>query len=286
MSELSERVVVVTGGSAGIGRATVERLVTAGARVVTCARDGDRLADAVGALPGITCVTADMADAADRARLLEVTLTEHGRLDGVVLNAGLGWAGLVEDMPADVVAGIVALNLTGAIELTRLALPHLLTAARERGRGDVVAVSSVAAWAQVPPLTVYSATKAGLAGFVKGLRREVTARGVRVHTVNPFFVETEWLARGHGHAPTSDADAEGRLSRGIAPERVADRIAGCLHSPWSRTVSVPRWAGAARLGEVTPINRLLDLALSRQAGRLRAAARRVVAARIGPRTVA
>ncbi|SOC50832.1 Short-chain dehydrogenase [Blastococcus aggregatus] len=286
MSELSQRVVVVTGGSAGIGRATVERLVSDGARVVTCARDGDRLADAVGALRGVTCVTADMVDAADRARLLEGTLTEHGRLDGVVLNAGLGWAGLVEDMPADAVAGIVALNLTGAIELTRLALPHLLAAARERGRGDVVAVSSVAAWAQVPPLTVYSATKAGLAGFVKGLRREVTARGVRVHTVNPFFVETEWLARGHGHAPTSDADAEGRLSRGIAPERVADRIAGCLRSPWSRTVSVPRWAGAARLGEVTPVNRLLDLAFSPQADRIRAAARRAVAARIGDRTVA
>lgn len=280
MSELSDRVVVVTGGSAGIGRATVERLVSGGARVVTCARDGGRLADAVGALPGVTCVPADMADADDRAWLVEATLAEHGRLDGVVLNAGLGWAGLVEDMPGEAVAGIVALNLTGAVELTRLALPHLLTAARERGRGDVVAVSSVAAWAQVPPLTVYSATKAGLAGFVKGLRREVTARGVRVHTVNPFFVETEWLARGHGHSPTSDADAQGRLSRGIAPERVADRVAGCLTSPWSRTVSVPRWAGAARLGEVTPVNRLLDLVLSRQTDRIRRAARRVVDARI------
>lgn len=279
MAELSGRVVVVTGGSAGIGRATVERLVGGGARVVTCARDGERLADAVGALPGVTCVTADMADADDRARLVETTIATHGRLDAVVLNAGLGWAGLVEDMPDDVVPGIVALNLTGAFELTRLALPHLLTAARERGRGDVVAVSSAAAWAQLPPLTVYSATKAGLAGFVKGLRREVTSRGVRVHTVNPFFVATEWLARGHGSAPVSDADADGRLSRGIAPERVAARITGCLTSPWSRTVSVPRWAGAARLGEVTPVNRLLDLALSRQAGRLRELARRAVEAR-------
>ncbi|WP_255523240.1 SDR family NAD(P)-dependent oxidoreductase [Blastococcus sp. TML/M2B] len=61
MPELSARVVVVTGGSAGIGRATVERLVLGGARVVTCARDGDRLADAVGALPGVTSVTADVA---------------------------------------------------------------------------------------------------------------------------------------------------------------------------------------------------------------------------------
>ena len=280
MSRLNDRVVVVTGGSAGIGRAAVERLVAQGARVVTCARDGDRLAEAVAGLPGVTALSADMADAADRSRLVAATLAEHGRLDGVVLNAGLGWAGLVEDMPAEAVAGIVALNLTGAIELTRLALPHLLAAARDRGRGDVVAVSSVAAWSQVPPLTVYSATKAGLAGFVKGLRREVTARGVRVHTVNPFFVETEWLARGHGHAPGSDEDARGRLSRGISPQRVADRITGCLSSPWSRTVTVPRWAGAARLGEVTPVNRLLDLTLSRQTDRIRAAARSAVDARV------
>jgi hypothetical protein len=103
---------------------------------------------------------------------------------------------------------------------------------------------------------------------------------VRVHSVHPFFVETEWLARGHGHAPVSDDDAAGRLSRGIAPDRVADRIAGCLGSPRSRTVSVPRWAGAARLGEVPPVNRLLDLAFSRSAGRIRAAARRVVDARV------
>ena len=280
MPASSTRVVVVTGGSAGIGRATVERLVADGARVVTCARDGDRLAEAVAGLPGVTTLGADMADAADRARLVEATLAEHGRIDAVVLNVGLGWAGLVEDMPGEAVAGIVALNLTGAIELTRLALPHLLAAARERGRGDVVAVSSVAAWSQVPPLTVYSATKAGLTGFVKGLRREITARGVRVHTVNPFFVETEWLARGHGHPPTSDDDARGRLSRGVAPARVADAIAGCVSSPWSRTVTVPRWAGAARLGEVTPVNRLLDVTLSRLAGRIREQAGRAVADRV------
>src|SRR5215213_10582902 len=229
------RVVLVTGGSAGIGRATVARLAGEGARVVTCTRHGERLDEAVGQLTGVTAVVADVADAADRSALIGRVLAEHGRLDAVVLNAGLGWAGLLEDMPGEVVEGMVALNLTGAIELTRLALPHLLAAARERGRADVVAVSSVAAWSQVPPLTVYSATKAGLHGFVKGLRREVTARGVRVHTVNPGPVSTEWLARGHGSPPESDADARGRLSRGIAPERVGEQIVRCLDSRSSRT---------------------------------------------------
>jgi NAD(P)-dependent dehydrogenase (short-subunit alcohol dehydrogenase family) len=273
-------VVLVTGGSAGIGRATVARLVEDGARVVTCARHGDRLDEAVGGLPGVTGVVADVADAADRARLVRTVLDEHGRLDALVLNAGLGWAGLLEDMPGEAVEGIVATNLTGVIELTRLALPHLLASARERGRADVVAVSSVAAWAQVPPLTVYSATKAGVHGFVKGLRREVTARGVRVHTVNPFFVRTEWLARGHGHAPGSDADARGRLSRGIPPGRVADRISGCLTAPRSRTVAVPRWSGLARLGELPPIGRTLDRVLSARSDTIRRTAARAVDRRV------
>jgi NAD(P)-dependent dehydrogenase (short-subunit alcohol dehydrogenase family) len=273
------RVVLVTGGSAGIGRATVGRLAAQGVRVVTCARHGDRLEEAVRDLPGVLGVVADVADARDRARLLDRVLAAHGRLDAVVLNAGLGWAGLLEDMPGEAVEGIVALNLTGAIELTRLALPELLGTARERGRADVVAVSSVAAWAQVPPLTVYSATKAGLDGFLKGFRREVTARGVRVHSVNPFFVSTEWLARGHGHPPLSAADARGRLSRGIAPERVAEQIAACLRSPRSRTVAVPRWAGLARLGQVTPVDRLLDRVLSGQVDRIRVAAARAVGRR-------
>src|SRR5919107_1951912 len=165
-STARDRVVLVTGGSAGIGRSTVARLARRGARVVTCARGGDRLAEALDGLPGVTGVVADVADAGDRAPLLQRVLDVHGRLDAVVLNAGLGWAGLVEDMPGEVVEGIVALNLTGVIEVTRLALPHLFAAAAQRGRGDVVTIASAAAWSQVPPLTVYSGTKAGVPGFV------------------------------------------------------------------------------------------------------------------------
>ena len=276
MTRPENRVVLVTGGSAGIGRSAVARLARDGCRVVTCARHGERLEEAISGLPGVTGVVADVADAAGRATLVHRVLDEHGRLDGLVLNAGGGWAGRLEDMPGEGVEGIVALNLTGAIELSRLSLPHLLAAAGEHGRADVVAVSSVAAWSQVPPLTVYSATKAGLHGFVKGLRREVTARGVRVHTVNPFFVQTEWLARGPGHPPESDADARHRLSRGVSPDRVADRIASCLTAERARTVAVPRWAGVARLGELPPIGRTLDRVLSARADGIRRLAARSV----------
>jgi NAD(P)-dependent dehydrogenase (short-subunit alcohol dehydrogenase family) len=280
MSELRNRVVLVTGGSAGIGRATVTRLAAGGARVVTCARDGERLAEALAGVPGAFGVTADVADPTDRAALVERVVAEHGRLDGVVLNAGQGWAGLLEDMPGEAVQRLVAVNLLSVVEVARLAVPHLLAAARERGRADLVTVASVAAYSQVPPLTVYSATKAGEHGFVRALRREVTARGVRVHAVNPGFVATEWLVRGRGRAPASDADARGRLAPGIAPERVAEAIARCLTGPRSRTVAVPRWWGMARLGGLPPIDRALDAVLSRQAPRIR----RTVEAMVDRRT--
>jgi NAD(P)-dependent dehydrogenase (short-subunit alcohol dehydrogenase family) len=249
--------------------------------VVTCARDGARLTEALANLPGVTGTVADVASGSDRVALVQRVVEEHGRLDAVVLNAAIGYAGLVEDTPADAVTAMVDTNLTGVVDLARLALPHLLRSATDRGRADLLVVTSAAALSQVPPLTIYSATKAGAHGFVKGLRREVTARGVRVHSVTPGPVATEWLVRGRGAAPVSDDDAEGRLSRGIRSERVADQVVRSLTSYWSRTVSVPRWMGLARLGEVPPVDRLLDLTLSRQTDRIRRTTERSVADRLG-----
>ncbi|WP_369133876.1 SDR family oxidoreductase [Modestobacter sp. I12A-02662] len=281
MTDLRDRVVLVTGGSAGIGRSAVHRLAASGARVVTCARHGARLTEALAGVPGVTGMAADVTSAADRVALVQRVVEEHGRLDAVVLNAAVGYAALVEDTPADAVTAMVDTNLTGVVDLARLALPHLLASAAERGRGDLVVIASVAALSQVPPLTIYSATKAGAHGFVKGLRREVTARGVRVHSVTPGPVATEWLVRGRGAAPVSDDDAEGRLSRGVRSERVAEQVARSLTSYWSRSVSVPRWMGLARLGEVPPVDRLLDMTLSRQTDRIRRITERSVADRLG-----
>ncbi len=279
VSSLPERVVLVTGGSTGIGRAVVHRLAADRARVVAVARDHGRLSEALSGVDGATGVAADVSSPTDRVTLVERVVAEHGRLDAVVLNAAIGYAALVEETPQDAVEAMIATNLTGVVDLARLALPHLLAAAAERGRADVLVTASSAALAQMPPLTVYSATKAGAHGFVKGLRREVSARGVRVHSVTPGPVSTEWLVRGRGLAPDSDSDAQGRLSPGIRPERVAEQIARSLDSYWSRTVAVPRRMGLARLGEVPPVDRILDMTLSRQAHRIQRLTDRMVARR-------
>jgi NAD(P)-dependent dehydrogenase (short-subunit alcohol dehydrogenase family) len=92
MSTLQDRVVLVTGGSAGIGRAAVHLLAADGARVVACARDGVRLSEAIVGVDGATAVTAHVSSASDRVTLVERVVDEHGRLDAVILNAALGYA--------------------------------------------------------------------------------------------------------------------------------------------------------------------------------------------------
>ena len=135
VSSLQDRVVLVTGGSTGIGRAVVHRLAADRARVVAVARDQGRLSEALADADGATGFSADVSSATDRVALVERVVAEHGRLDAVVLNAAIGYAGLVEETPQEAVEAMIATNLTGVVDLARLALPLLLAAAAERGRG-------------------------------------------------------------------------------------------------------------------------------------------------------
>jgi NAD(P)-dependent dehydrogenase (short-subunit alcohol dehydrogenase family) len=254
--ELRDTVVLVTGGTSGIGRACAARLARRGARVVTCARDAERLRRVIADMPGdVHGMACDLTDAGDRAKLVEAVIARHGRIDALVNNAGQGRVGLLTDLDATGIEEVVAVNVVAVADLTRLVLPHL----QARG-GDVVMMSSAAAWAPLPPLSLYSASKAGLDGLVVALRREVP-RGVRVHSVNPGPVSTEWLARASGVRPGED-DGPRKVSFGVPPEWVAEQVEKCLTASRHRTAAVPRVLGVARLSRVPPIGRLLDVVLA------------------------
>jgi NAD(P)-dependent dehydrogenase (short-subunit alcohol dehydrogenase family) len=275
LRSIQGRVVVVTGATAGIGRATAERLAAAGATVVGCARDPERLAAVADRRPELDLRRCDVTDRADRVALVDGVLADHGRIDVLVNNAGVGWVGLVEDMAAEDVERLYATNVVAAVDLTRLVLAGMIA----RRDGDVVMMSSGAAFVALPPLTVYSSTKYALDGFVEGLRREVSARGVRVHSVNPGFVRTEWLARSVGYQP-GEEDGRRRLSRGVPPEWVAAAVQRSISRPWSRTASVPRLIGLGRLLGVQPLRTAVDLAAGLSAERLARRGREVAESRI------
>ncbi len=263
MRSIEGRVVLITGATAGIGRRTAERLTDAGATVIGCARDELRLREVRAWRRDLDLRHCDVTDPDQRAALVAGVLADHGRIDVLVNNAGIGWEGLVEGMSADDVDRLYATNVVAAVDLTRRVLPGMLA----RRDGDVVMTSSGAAYVSVPPLTVYCSTKYAIDGFVEGLRRELWTRGVRVHSVNPGPVRTEWLARSAGYEPT-EADGRHRLSRGVPPEWVAAAVHRSLTRPWSRTVSVPRWIGLGRVLAVQPLRSVVDVAAGVSAGRL------------------
>lgn len=273
---LAGRIALVTGVTAGIGRATAARLLAAGATVVGCARDGDRLQAVAREHPGLEVMACDVRDGAQRQALVDRTLDRHGRVDVLVNNAGLGYVGLVVDMTAHDVERVVTTNVTGALDLTRLVLPGML----ERGDGDLLMLSSSAAWISTPPLTAYAATKRGVDAFVEGLRREVAHTGVRVHSVNPFFVATEFHARAVGLHP-AEGDPEIRRSPGVSADSVARLVRRELESGRGRTVAAPRWAGAGRLASYPVVRPLASSVIGRMSAQLAAAGRELADRRTG-----
>jgi short-subunit dehydrogenase len=254
---------VVTGASSGIGEETAIRLAKRGARVLAVARSEASLRQLADENPGITPFVADVTDADARAAVVDAA----GEVDLLVNNAGLGWTGLVEDMPADAVRQLFEVNVLALIDLTQRALPGML----ERRRGHVINVASVASWMATPPITVYSATKYAVQGFSEGLRRELLGRGVAVTTINPGPVATRFGVRAEGDRPTELLRDE-RMP-GVPASMVADEIVRAVRldgMPPYDVVAVPRALGASRMASLPGASHFLDAAS-------------IVARRIAPR---
>jgi NAD(P)-dependent dehydrogenase (short-subunit alcohol dehydrogenase family) len=268
---LQDRVVVVTGATAGVGRATALRLASQGATVVACARSAGPLAELAALSPHIVARRCDVSDDQDRAELIATAVAEHGRLDALVNNVGIGWTGLVEDMTVDQIRRLFEVNVVGLIDLTRLALPHLLA----RGDGDIVIVASGASWFATPPLTVYSATKYAVTGFAEGLRREIGTRGVRVHTVHPGLVSTQFSARSVGTRPGEVAGPPSP-GPGFSPEWVAAAIERSLtRRGRGGAVAVPRLLGLTRVVKLPGLRHAVDLVVGANAERISRLSRRI-----------
>jgi NAD(P)-dependent dehydrogenase (short-subunit alcohol dehydrogenase family) len=231
--DLAGRVVLVTGASRGIGAATCAALTRRGAVVVAAGRDETALAGVAAA----STVVADAADPAAAPALVAAAVDRHGRLDAVVGNAGVGWAGEFAGMDPARITELVDVNLRAPMLLARAALPVL------RRPGALVFVTSIAGLVGVPGETVYSVTKAGLETFATLLREEV--EGITVSTVAPGAVDT-------GFFTTRGVPYDRSFPRPIPPRRVADAVVEAIATGRARRVE-PRWlAVPARLSAAAP----------------------------------
>lgn len=194
---LEGTVALVTGASSGIGEATARALAAQGASVVVVARRKDKLNQLAATITEkagkVLVIEADVTDQAQAQAAVERTVSELGRLDTVINNAGVMLLGPAVGAPLEEWDRMVTLNLQGLLYISHAALPHLLTAAEDSPRrvADLVNISSVAGRAARSGSGVYNMTKFGVVAFTESLRQELTKRHVRVSVVEPGAVETE-----------------------------------------------------------------------------------------------
>jgi len=214
------RIILITGGTRGIGYATAEALIKAGNKVAITGTTPDGVATAERALSAggqVVGVACDVRDAASVQRAVETVVARFGGLDVIVNNAGVGVGVPIAEMPHDEWDRIIGTNLTGVFNCCKAAIPHL----RRRGGGWIVNISSLSSTGPFPGGAAYVASKAGINAFSDALMQELRDDNIRVTTVLPGSVATGFS----GREPGTGADWK------LLPEDVAHAIVDLLNHP-------------------------------------------------------
>ncbi len=241
----SQKVLLITGATSGIGLATVHLFLRQGWRVLMHGRRTDALQYALLSLR--RCLPAhvveqnlrwhlcDLQTDACAQALIDATLNHFGRIDALVANAGISHRSLFLKTHKEVLEQVMRVNFWGAVYCIQAALPHLMAT-----HGVIVGISSLAGCIGLPARTLYSASKFALEGFLEALRREVLPTGVHVAIVRPGFVATpirqKALTETGAPQKTSPLDEQ----KALPPERVARAIWQVVHRRKKKVVTVAR----------------------------------------------
>jgi NAD(P)-dependent dehydrogenase (short-subunit alcohol dehydrogenase family) len=183
---------VITGATSGIGRETALEFARSGVNVVVAGRREERLQQLVSEIDSTgghaLGVVTDVAEQAQVEHLIESAVKRFGRIDTLVNNAGVAFAGRFDQMTLEDFRRVMDVNFWGAVYASKAAVPRML---EQRGGGVIINVSSIFGKRGVPFQTAYCATKFALAGFSEALRTEVMSNGIDVSAIFPGAVETE-----------------------------------------------------------------------------------------------
>lgn len=223
MSFIKDKVVIITGGSSGIGKACALRFGKDGGRICISGRNEERLSEAAKELEAkgveVMAVASDVSNENDCVRLINETLNKYGRIDVLINNAGLSMRSLFKDVEIQVIRQLMEVNFFGTVYCTKYALKPLL-----KHGGTVVGISSIAGFQGLPGRTGYSASKFAMQGFLDALRLENHNTGMNVLTVCPGYTESNI----RNTALVADGSEQGESPRDeqkmMTSEEVADHI--------------------------------------------------------------
>ncbi len=258
---LADRVAIITGASSGIGAATARAFAQAGAKVVLAARSQAALDEVAGELPGIPlAIATDVTDRESVQALITRTVEQHGRIDMLVNNAGVGLVGPISQLDPGDLLRILHVDLLGPIYLTQVALPYMRPRPGSRARPQIIQVSSVVALRALPYHGGYAGAKAALERVSEALRVELGARNIVVTVVRPGTTSTNFRARRLGHGK----EQRRVTPRGATPERVAEVIVrAALRQPRVAYVS---WRDRLMLAANSIVPGAVDRILERTIG--------------------
>jgi short-subunit dehydrogenase len=187
MSYFTEKVVVVTGGSGGIGKGLVELLLQKGARVATCGRDYGKLYELQRAHAGrpLHIATADVSKEEDCRNFIDSVIKTFGTIDILINNAGVSMRALFREVELQTLRALMDINFWGTVYCTKFALNEII-----KNKGTVMGVSSIAGFRGLPGRTGYSASKFAVNGFLEALRTEMMDDGVNIMWVCPGFTSS------------------------------------------------------------------------------------------------
>jgi 3-oxoacyl-[acyl-carrier protein] reductase len=182
------KIIIVSGGSRGLGKGFVETMVEAGYKVYSFSRSQTPFVESLMASSKLfSWEPLDGTDFAGVDDFVKRVFEKEKRIDALINNAGMAIDGVLTLMRPEDISAVIALNLEGCIRLARAATKFML---QEKG-GSIINISSIIGIRGYSGLAVYSATKAGLDGFTRAMAREVGGRGIRVNSVAPGYLETE-----------------------------------------------------------------------------------------------
>jgi dehydrogenase/reductase SDR family protein 7B len=205
---MKDKVVIITGGSSGIGRALAEVFGKAGAKIVITGRDMKALLAAETALKNqgisVFAIQSDVSKESDNKAMAEAVVKHFGQIDVLINNAGISMRALFGDLDTEVIRKVMDINFFGAVYATKYCLPYI-----EQTKGSIVGISSIAGYRGLPGRTGYSASKFALQGFLESLRTELLYTGVHVLIACPGFTASAIRQR----ALAKDGSSQGESPR-------------------------------------------------------------------------